>query len=162
MRLALRPPSIGGTMTRNTIRRPRSLQQRAAEQLRALAQQHRFRVQLDGEGFPRIPGRYGQIEWHCDGVDCWSCPLPGQVALAVYSDHRRVFAKLWAIPAVRRHQTGDTEMRAMFPPEALEQVAAVVRAKRWGGSGRGRAENFSRAPGQSATSRAQKGRSGPE
>src|SRR2546430_8119352 len=23
-------------------------------------------VQVDAEGFPFIPGRYGQIEWHCD------------------------------------------------------------------------------------------------
>jgi hypothetical protein len=30
---------------------------------------------------------------------------------------------------VRRHQTGDTEMRAIFPPGALERVAAVIRAR---------------------------------
>ena len=41
-----------------------------------------------------------------------------------------LFAKLWAIPSVRRHQTGDHEMRAIFPPEALEQVAGVIRARR--------------------------------
>jgi len=42
-----------------------------------------FRVQADAEGFPIIPGRYGRIEWHCDGVNCHSCALPDQVALAV-------------------------------------------------------------------------------
>jgi hypothetical protein len=41
----------------------------------------------------------------------------------VYSDRPRVFAKLWAIPGVRRWQVGDQEMRAVFPPETLEQVA---------------------------------------
>jgi hypothetical protein len=31
---------------------------------------------------------------------------------------------------VRRHQTGDMEMRAVFAPEALAQVAQVIGAKR--------------------------------
>src|SRR2546428_13996879 len=104
--------------------------QRAVEQLRAVAKPYRFRVQADAEGFPIIPGRHGRIEWHCDGVDCSSCLLPGQFALAVYSDRPRMFAKLWAIPGVKRHQTGDSEMRALFPLEALEQVATVIRARR--------------------------------
>ena len=115
---------------KSTVRRQLSLQQRAVEQLRALAKPHRLRVQVDAEGFPLIPGRYGRIEWLCDGVDCWSCPLPGQLALAVYSDRPRLFGKLWAIPGVMRHQTGDTEMRAVFPPDALEQVALVIKARR--------------------------------
>jgi hypothetical protein len=37
--------------------------------------------------------------------------------------------RLWAIPGVRRHQTGDQEMRAPFPAEALAQVAGVIRAR---------------------------------
>ena len=138
----------------SAVRRQLSLQQRAVEQLRALwalpgvkrhqtgdtemravfppdsleplGKPYRLRVQVDAEGFPFIPGRYGQIEWHCDGVNCWSCALPGQLALAVYSDRPR----LWAIPGVRRHQTGDTEMRAVFLPDALEQVALVIKARR--------------------------------
>ena len=114
----------------SAVRRQLSPQQRAVEQLRALAKLYRLRVLVDAEGFPFIPGRYGQIEWQCDGVDWWSCPLPGQVALAVYSDRPRLFEKLWAIPGVKRHQTGDTEMRAVFPPEVLEQVAGVVKARR--------------------------------
>ena len=104
--------------------------QRALEQLRAVAKPYRFRVQADAEGFPVIPGRHGQIEWYCDGVNCSSCLLPGQFALAVYTDRARLFTKLWAIPGVKRHQTGDTEMRAVFPAEALEQVATVIRARR--------------------------------
>ena len=31
---------------------------------------------------------------------------------------------------MRLWQTGDQEMRALFPPEALEQVAGVIRARR--------------------------------
>lgn len=98
-------------------RKPLTEQQRATEQLRALAKPYRFRLRADAEGFPIIPGRYGQIEWF-DGRD-----------LAVYSDRPRVFVKLWSIPGVRRHQTGDTEMRALFPLEALEQVASVIKAR---------------------------------
>jgi hypothetical protein len=100
-------------------RNPRQVPERrcAVEQLRALATPHRLRVQLDVEGFPVIPGRYGQVEWF-DGND-----------LAVYTDRPRLFGRLWAIPGVRRHQTGDTEMRAVFPLEALEQVAGVIKAR---------------------------------
>jgi len=79
---------------------------------------YRLRVQADAEGFPVVQGRYGQIEWY-DGQD-----------FAVYSTHPRLFEKLWAIPGVKRHQTGDHEMRAVFPPEALEQVAGVIKARR--------------------------------
>jgi hypothetical protein len=136
-----------------TARRLTSEQQRAVTQLRALAVPCRFRVVLDPEGFPIIPGRYGRIEWYCDGVSCSSCALPWQLALAVHTEHPRLFRKLWAIPGIVRHQTGDSEMRAVFAVELLERVATVIRAKRWGGSGHGRAENFSLAPGQPATSR---------
>ena len=92
-------------------------QQRATEQLRALAKPYRFRVQSDVEGFPIITGRYGQIEWF-DGRD-----------LAVYTNRPRLFARLWAISGVRRHQTGDAAMRATFAPEALEEVATVIQAR---------------------------------
>ena len=51
-------------------------------------------------------------------------------------------------------KTGDQEMRATFPPEALEQVAAVIRAERWGGSGRGRPGNLVLDTGQTGTSAA--------
>src|SRR5262245_44571973 len=117
-------------------------QQTDFDQLRHLTRPLRCRVITDVEGFPLIPGRYGRIEWF-DGRD-----------LAVYSGRPRLFAKVWAVPGVRRHQTGDQEMRATFPPEALEQVAAVIRAKRWGGGGRGRLRNLRAAPGQTGTSAA--------
>jgi hypothetical protein len=136
-----------------TARRLTSEQQRSVTQLRALAAPYRFRVLVDAEGFPTIPGRYGRIEWHCDGVNCWSCALPERLTLAVHADRPRVFQRLWAIRGVVRHQTGDTEMRAVFAVELLGNVARVMRAKRWGGSGRGRSENFTLTPGQPATSR---------
>jgi hypothetical protein len=75
-------------------------------------------VVTDPEGFPVIPGRFGSIEWH-DGEE-----------LAVYTDRPRLFPKLWAIPGVRRHQTGDQEMRALFLVEAVDQVAGVIQARR--------------------------------
>lgn len=108
----------GDAPAASPVRRHLSEQQRATEQLRALAKPYRFRVQADIEGYPIIPGRYGQIEW-IDGEE-----------LAVYSNRPRLFRKLWAIPGVKRHQTGDTEMRAVFPPEALEQVTGVIKARR--------------------------------
>ena len=93
-------------------------QAEAFAQLRTLAAASRLRVRPDDEGWPIIPGRLGQIEYH-DGRN-----------LAVFTDRPRLHAKLWAIPGVRRHQTGDREMRALFPHEALEQVAGVIRARR--------------------------------
>jgi hypothetical protein len=101
-------------------RNPRqvSKRQRAVDELRALAKARRFRVQLDVEGFPLIPGRYGQIEWF-DGND-----------LAVYTERPRLFARLLAISGVRRYQTGDTEMRAVFPPEAIDEIAGAIKARR--------------------------------
>ena len=95
-----------------------SVQQRAISQFRALAAPYRFRVQADSEGFPVISGRHGQIEWF-DGRD-----------LAVYANRPRLFAKLWAIPGMTRHQSGETEMRAVFPPALLDQVARVIKARR--------------------------------
>jgi hypothetical protein len=90
----------------------------AFAQLRTLAAPGRFRVVPDSEGWPVIPGRLGQVEYH-DGHE-----------LAVFTPRLRLHAKLWAIPGVRRWQTGDREMRALFSVEALEQVAGVIRARR--------------------------------
>jgi hypothetical protein len=103
-------PQLGG--------RPMRRQTRAFTLLRNLARPLRLRLIMDAEGYPAIPGRYGRVEWF-NGRE-----------LAVYCGHPRLFAKIWAIPGVRRHQTGDDEMRAILPPEALEQVAGVIRARR--------------------------------
>jgi len=101
----------------------------AVRAFRTIASPHRFRVIRDAEGWPVIPGRRGQIEWHCDGRTCHGCPVPGPL-LAVWTDHRCLEAKLGAIPGMLRWQPGDAERRALFPPEALEQVAGVIRARR--------------------------------
>ena len=77
--------------------------------IRSLAEPGRYRVVADPEGWPIIPGRLGQVE-HFDGVQ-----------LAVYTERPRLHAKLWAIPNVRRWQTGDREMRAVFPPRPSRQ-----------------------------------------
>jgi hypothetical protein len=99
-------------------------QAEAFAQLRALAATARLRVRPDTEGWPVIPGRFGQIEWYCNGQD------PGEPALAVYMDRPRLFPKFWALPGVRRWQTGDREIRAVFQPEALTLAAGVIRARR--------------------------------
>jgi hypothetical protein len=98
------------------------------ERLRALP--GGFKITHDAEGWPVIPGRLGRIEWFCDGVDCHACPLPGEVTLAVYTDRRRMHRLLLALPGVRSHQRGDDELRAVFLPEALAEVARVIRARR--------------------------------
>jgi hypothetical protein len=118
-----------------------SQQAEAFAQIRALAAPARLRVRPDGEG-PVIPGRLGQIEYH-DGRD-----------LAVFTDRPRLHGKLWAIPGVRRHQTGDREMRALFPPEALDQVAGVIRARRRRIQSPAQTRNLAQSP-RSAGSRPQ-------
>jgi hypothetical protein len=91
----------------------------------------RYRVVDDSEGWPVVAGRLGQIEPYCHGVDCHSCPIPKQPALAVYTDRPRLFAKLWAIPGVRRHQVGAGEIRAVFPADLdiLRAVCSTIRAR---------------------------------
>jgi hypothetical protein len=86
--------------------------------LKRLAEPYRFRVVLDAEGWPAIPGRYGRLEYH-DGI-----------ALAVYSNRRRIFDRLWAGPGVRRWQVGDQEMRGLMPVAALPTVPSLIRARR--------------------------------
>jgi hypothetical protein len=142
----------------SAVRRQLSLQQRAGEQLRALAKPYRLRVRADAEGFPVIPGRYGRIEWHCDGVNCHGCPLPAHVALAVYTDRPRLFSKIWSLPGVRPYQTGDSEMRAGLPVKALGQVAKVIRAHRKPGIGSEVAKMIGSRTAFGGTSRHQKTR----
>jgi hypothetical protein len=89
-------------------------QRRAAEMLAQLAGR-RLRVVVDAEGWPIIPGRLGQIEQ--------------EHVLTVYTDRPRLFARLLAIPGVRSYQRGDTELRALVEPAALQAVARVIRAR---------------------------------
>jgi hypothetical protein len=90
----------------------------AVRAFRALAAPHRFRIIRDVEGWPMIPGKLGRLEWH-DGRE-----------LAVYTDRPRLFARLWAVPGVRRWQVGDQEARGLFPVEAFPAVAGLIRARR--------------------------------
>ena len=78
------------------------------------------RVTLDAEGWPRIEGRYGQIEHH----DGRSWPSTRQAV--------RNLAPLVALGA-RRHQIGDEEYRLLFEPALLGDVARVIRARRRAG-----------------------------
>lgn len=80
----------------------------AYERMQSLATPGQYRIVRDSEGCPAIPGRLGRIEWHD----------PEGRELAVYTDHPRVFARLFALPGIKRHQTGDHEVRALFPVEA--------------------------------------------
>jgi hypothetical protein len=86
--------------------------------LSQLAAPHRYRVSLDAEGWPVIPGKLEQIECH-DGQ-----------ALAVYSTRPRIFARLWTVPGVRRWQVGDQEARGLVPLERLPEVASLIQARR--------------------------------
>jgi hypothetical protein len=77
-----------------------------------------YRVELDAEGWPMVPGRLSRIEYH-DDTD-----------VAVFTNRRRLHARLLAIPSIQPHQTGDEELRAVFPSQALPQVAKTINARR--------------------------------
>jgi hypothetical protein len=100
------PHGRGSSSTRSSGARPRERddaskeQQRPALQLGALAAPYRFRVIADAEAFQSFPVVYGRTAWYCDGVNCWSCPLPRQVALTAHSDRPRLAQKLRATPGV--------------------------------------------------------------
>jgi hypothetical protein len=96
--------------------RQTNVQRKATASLRAIA--GGCRVQLDAEGWPMIPGRLGRIEHH------------DNARLAVFTNRRRLHARISAIPGVQRHQTGDEELRALFPPDCLPQVAKTIRGRR--------------------------------
>lgn len=98
----------------------------AFRHLRALAAAARFRVVPDAEGWPMLPGRYGQVEWYCDGVDCHACPLPGRFALAVWTDHRLIPGRLRQLPGLIPHQIGEAEARFVFC-----QKERTMADKRW-------------------------------
>jgi hypothetical protein len=67
---------------------------------------------------PIIPGTYGRIE-HYDGT-----------ALAVFTDRRRLHARVLAVASTEARQRGDDELRAVFSASALSGVAAVVKSRR--------------------------------
>jgi len=73
-------------------------QRKGTAYLRAIA--GGYRVELDAEGWPIVPGRLGRIEYHDD------------THVVVFTNCRRLHARLLAIPSIQRHQTGDEELRA--------------------------------------------------
>lgn len=105
---------------RTKIQRKTEEQQAAFDQVQDLARPLKLRVIPDPEGFPFIPGRLGRIEWHD----------PTGRQLAVYSDRPSIFHKLRDLPGVQRHQTGDSEVRALFHPDTLEAVAGLIQARK--------------------------------
>src|SRR5437660_4658784 len=99
-------------------------EQRAAyDWLRAVVAPLRLRIVADAEGFPITPGRYGQVEWHAEGV------------VAIYSQTVRMLAKLLAVPGIRCHQTGDRAFRLLLAVEnghenvSLAAIARLLRVR---------------------------------
>jgi hypothetical protein len=74
--------------------------------------------QSDVAGCAVITGRYSQLEGH-DGRD-----------LVDRAARPWLFGMLGALRGMRRHQAGDTEVRALIPTEALERVAWTAKAPR--------------------------------
>jgi hypothetical protein len=77
-----------------------------------------YRVATDPEGWPMAPGRHGRLEHLGDGQ------------LAAYTDRRLIRSWLLAIPDVRAHQTGDSEVRALVSRQAAPAVADLLRCRR--------------------------------
>jgi hypothetical protein len=109
------PPFLPSYSTQRSSSKPPLTPRQA---LSRLAAPHRYRVVLDAEGWPLIPGKLGRLEWH-DGT-----------ALAVYTGRPRLFARLWAVPGVRRWQVGDQEARGLVLLERLPEVASLIQARR--------------------------------
>ena len=76
------------------------------------------RMVKEPEGWPQVLGRHGRMEWH-DGV-----------VVAAFTTGRLIRGKLLALPGVRRHQTGDRELRVLVEPHAIPAVAELLRLRR--------------------------------
>lgn len=66
----------------------------------------------------QIPCKYGHVGSYSERE------------LSAYCSGRRLFARILAIPSVRVLQQGDLEIRVAFDPQHLDQVAALLRARR--------------------------------
>lgn len=68
----------------------------------------------------RIPCRYGHIYVH------------GKERLGAYTNRRLMISRLLALPGMKLHQRGDSEVAVTFDPGCLEQVTQLLQAyKRW-------------------------------
>jgi hypothetical protein len=86
----------------------------------------RYRLTADADGFPMIPGRYGQVEYLGDEHDT------GERRLRVYTSRPRLIARLRALPGLHTQQVGDADARFWFragAPETLTVVCCVIRAR---------------------------------
>jgi hypothetical protein len=54
----------------------------------------------------------------------------GPETLAAWSDRPRIVRRLAALPFAHTHQRGDREIRVLFPVDRLDEVCAVIQAKR--------------------------------
>src|SRR5262245_23917702 len=78
----------------------------------------------DDEGWPIVPGTYGQVEW-------FGAERDGLSRLYVFTTRRNIIPRLFAIPELHRWQTGDDEARFWLPADdhpTLRTVARVIRA----------------------------------
>lgn len=92
----------------------------------------RARLAVDGEGFPIVPGRLGQLEYLGvrSGADTDGA-IPEE-RVYVFTD-RRIISKLAAVPGVKRVQIGDAEARlalAAGDTAALRAVAKIISVRR--------------------------------
>jgi len=85
----------------------------AFARFRSLLGSLRLRVLADPEGWPIVPGRHGQLEWHDEHT------------VAVYSAKIRMLARLAQLPGLRRHQIGDHEFRLLLDASGMHDSGAL-------------------------------------
>src|SRR5438067_1055735 len=72
----------------------------------------------DRRWLQQIPCKYGHIF------------INGTETLGAYAAGRLIPGRLAALPGVRVHQRGDTEVSVVFPPEAFPAVAELLQARK--------------------------------
>ena len=101
--------------------------------LKALAGD-RYKITLDesAELDPSWEGRlwYYQIPGRRAGSKHSLISVHGKDTLAAWSDRYSIVRKLESLPGVTVHQRGDHEIRVLFPPSRLDEVAEVIEARR--------------------------------
>jgi hypothetical protein len=66
----------------------------------------------------RIPCKLGHVYVH------------GPATLGAWTGRRMVVSRLAAVPGVRVRQRGDSEITVVFPADRLDEVAAILKARR--------------------------------
>lgn len=75
-------------------------------------------VQEDRLWYYRIAGKYGHVY------------VNSKTELGVYTDGRQRIGMMKQIAGLRIHQVGDREASFVFPPELLDEVAVVLKARK--------------------------------